>query len=238
MNIGQVSAAGAVLAAAMGAGYAASGSPDFSVEVHRSPDAVYAAFAAINPSDTDFQAAGMPVQHITVTRKPGQEIVFSAPTANEGQPLRIALTFAAGDAPATTRVTAAIDVPPVPMSVDGTDKVLDEDKVEARLRTAIGDMAKRIDDGNSTTVASYKLATMLQLVAVASHPSKLKAVVDRAEAEAAATRDRRKRMEREGWQFHSDGSATRMERVDSAYADPRPEEIDNQDSLPRAEDQY
>lgn len=238
MNIGQVSAAGAALAAVMGAGYAASGSPDFSVEVHRAPDAVYSAFSAINPSDTDFQAAGMPVQHITVTRTPGQAIVYSAPTANEGQPLRIALTFAPGSDPASTKVTAAIDVPPVAMSVDGTDKYLSEDKVEAKLRDAIGDMAKRIDDGNSTTVASYKLATMLQLVAVASHPDKLKAVVERSEAEVAAARDTRKRMEREGWKFRGDGSASRMERVDSEYADPRPEDIDNKDNLRDDEDAY
>ncbi|MFM5885108.1 MAG: hypothetical protein ACKOQ3_07270 [Novosphingobium sp.] len=238
MNIGQVSAAGAALAAVMGAGYAASGSPDFSVEVHRAPDAVYSAFSAINPADTDFQAAGMPVQHITVTRTPGREIVFSAPTANDGQPLRIALTFAPGGDAASTKVTAAIDVPPVPMRVDGTDKYLSEAKVEAKLRDAIGDMAKRIDDGNSTTVASYKLATMLQMVAVAAQPAKLKAVVERSEAEQAAARVTRKRMERDGWKFRGDGSASRMERVDAEYADPRPKEIDNRDNLRSDETGY
>lgn len=226
MNIGQVSTGGALIAAVLGAGYAASGSPDFSVEVHRSPAAVYEAFAAVNPSDTDFQSEGMPTQHVIVTRKPGQEIVFTTETDNEGQPMRIALTFAPGNNPASTKVTAAIDIPPVPMSVDGTDKVLSEDKVEGLVKEAINGMAERIDDGNSATVASHKFATLLQLVAVASHPQKLKAVIERSKAEAAQAKAFRQRYEKDGWQFRADGSATRSERVDGEYADPTASQID------------
>lgn len=208
---------GTVIAATLGVGYAASGSPDFAVEVHRAPATVYEAFAAINPSDTPFHTAGMPTQHIVVSRVSGQSVIFSADTANAGQPLRIALSFAPGSGPATTRVTAAIDVPPVPMNIDGTDKVLSEDKVEAKVREAIGAMAKRIDDGNSTTEAGYKFATLLELVAVASHPQKLKAAVERGEAVAAKEKTFRERYEKDGWKFNSDGTATQSAPAEEEY---------------------
>lgn len=220
MQIGQVSALGAVLIGVMGASYAVTGNPDFQVEVHRSPEAVYAAFATVNPADTEFQAQGLPVQHVTVTREPGRRIVFFSPTANDGQPLQIALTFTAGNAPATTLVTAAIDVPPVPMQVDGTDKFLSEDKVEAKMREAIGELAKRIDNGNSTTAASSKFATLIEAVAVAAHPQKLKAAVETTEAKMKAAKEFRERYERDGWQFKDDGTAEKPIDTTPEYGDP------------------
>jgi hypothetical protein len=207
MRIGPASAVGAAIAAAMGGSYAASGSPDFSVEVHRSPAAVYAAFAEINPSDTDLQAAGFTVPHVSVSRVSAHELVFTSPTANENQPIRIAFSFAPGSNSATTKVTAAIDVPPIPLSIDGTDKYLSEDKVEAKIRDAIGELAKQIDNGNSTRSASYKLATILEMVALASHPKQLKAAMERSEAEAAEHQEFRSRYESEGWRFNDDGTA-------------------------------
>jgi hypothetical protein len=220
MQIGQVSTVGAVLIGVMGAGYAVTGNPDFEVKVHRSPEAVYAAFATVNPANTVFQEYGLPVQHVTVTREPGRRIVFFSPTENDGQPLQIALTFAAGSAPATTLVTAAIDVPPIPMRVDGTDKYLSEDKVETQVREAIGELAKRIDDGNSTTSASHKFATLIEAVAVASHPQKLKAAVETTEAKKKAAKEFRERYEADGWQFKDDGTAEKPIDTTPEYGDP------------------
>ncbi|MBS0483100.1 MAG: hypothetical protein JSR96_13330 [Proteobacteria bacterium] len=213
MRIGAASATGAAIAAAMGGGYMASGNPDFTVEVHRSPEAVYAAFAQVNPSDTDFQTQGYAVSHITVTHPSDHELVFTTPSANAGQDVRVAFTFAPGSTPASTKVTAAIDVPPIPMSVDGEDKVLSERKVEGKVRDAIGELAKQIDNGNSTSEASYKLATLLQMVAIASHPKKLQAVVERSEREASEHKRFKEKYESEGWHFTSEHTAER------SYAD-------------------
>ena len=174
-----------VIAGVGGGTYAITGKQDFIVDVGRPLPEVYETFKGVRTFGSGLRAEGFDVPEITVTRPSDHELVFTTPSANPEQSSRIAFTFAPGANPTTTRVTAAIDVPPVEMPTAGPDKVLSEDKVEAKFREAIADIAKDMNSGNSTTASANRLTVLLDTVAIASHPKvmgRMQARVERLKA--------------------------------------------------------
>ena len=69
---------------------------------------------------------------------------------------------------------AAIDVPAVPLPDDKQNRVLSEAKVEAKFKDAIKGMADQLNAGQSVEKAQYQLTFMLDVVALASNPEKMR----------------------------------------------------------------
>lgn len=211
MRITSPSLFGLAFATVAGGAYVVTGHRDFSVEVHRPLPEVYSAFSDIRNFGSGLRAEGIDVPKVTVTRPSDHELVFTAPSANPGQISRIAFTFEAQPGSLDTRVSAAIDVPPIVMGIDGNDKVLSEEKVEARFREAITEMGAQLDQGNAPTAARAKLALLLDVVALASNPDKARIAMTRIEHAQADVARVKQSYEREGWSVQTTGNGTGFE---------------------------
>jgi hypothetical protein len=197
---------GLTFAAVVGSGYVVTGHRDFEVEIKRPMPEVYAAFSEIRMVGSGLRNEGFDVPKITVARPSDHELVFVTASENPERVTRIAFTFERGKDSVTTRVSAAIDVPPVVMRVDGQDKFLSEAKVEAKLQELIGEIGKQLNNRNSTVEAKYKLALMLDMVAVASHPKKLKAMTERVDRVNAEVDEVEARLESQGYEIDRGGT--------------------------------
>lgn len=196
---------GLAFAAVAGGSYVVTGHRDFEVEIQRPLPEVYAAFSEIRMVGSGLRKEGFDVPKITVARPSNRELVFTTPSENPERVTRIAFTFEPGKDSVTTRVSAAIDVPPVVMRVDGQDKFLSEDKVEARFQELIGEIGKELNNRNSTVEAKYKLALLLDMVAIASHPQKLKAMTERVDRLNAEVEEIETRLESQGYEIDRGG---------------------------------
>lgn len=165
----------------LGGGLAAFGERDFAVTVHRPVADTYAAFSAVHTFGSGLRSAGFDNAKVTVTRPSPDEIVFTIPSTESQAGSRIALTFSPlGDGRAT-QIVAAIDVPAVTMPEAGRNMVLSEAKVEASFEEAIGNMAERLNAGQSVAQAQHQLTTLLDVVALASNPQHIRALKQRAD---------------------------------------------------------
>lgn len=199
-----------------GGGYVMSGSRDFTVEIGRPLPEVYETFSSIKTFGSGLRDEGFDVPETVVTRPSDHELVFTSPAADPTRSSRIAFTFEPGANSATTKVTAAIDVPPVQAYIDGERKELSEDKVEGQFREAIGDMAKQMNQGNSTSVPAHKLKLLLDVVAIASHPGefeKMRARVEKLKAAETRINDQL----RAEWKEKRDRYEQEMKREDSDF---------------------
>jgi hypothetical protein len=149
--------------------WAAYGSDDFSVTVHRSLPETYAAFSAVHTFGGELRKYGVHRAKVTISRPSDREIVFTIPSSAEAEGSRIAFALSPA-ANGATLVSAAIDVPPVPMTHEGRNLVLSEAKVEAHFREAIENMARRLDAGQPVEASQQQLSKMLDMVAIASNP--------------------------------------------------------------------
>lgn len=199
-----------------GSGYVMSGSRDFTVEIGRPLPEVYETFNGIKTFGSGLRDEGFDVPETIVTRPSDHELVFTSPASDPARSSRIAFTFEPGANNAMTKVTAAIDVPPVQTIIDGEQKQLSEDKVEAQFKEAIGDMAKQMNQGNSTSVPAHKLNLLLDVVAIASHPGEFEKMRVRVEKlQAAETRINDQL--REEWKEKRDRYEQDMKREDSDF---------------------
>jgi hypothetical protein len=156
---------------------------------------------------------------VTITRPSDREIVFTIPASADVRGSRIAFTFSPA-ANGATLVKAAIDVPAVPMPSEGQNKVLSEDKVEAKFREAIETMAKRLDAGQSVDLSQQRLSQVLDAVAIASNP-----------AHAAALKARNERYEQIDKRLSQDTAVFGPDQIERGYAEGfDPVGIDDPDS--------
>lgn len=157
-----------------GGGYAAFGEQDFAVTVNRPVADTYAAISAVHTFGSGLRAAGVDNVQLKVTRPSDREIVFTIPSSSDSRGSRVAFSLEPIDGGRSTEVRAAIDVPAVRMPDDKRNRVLSEAKVEAKFRDAIKGMAERLNAGQSVEKAQYQLTFMLDVVALASNPEKVR----------------------------------------------------------------
>ncbi len=200
MRITSPSLFGLAFAAVAGSTYVATGHRDFTVEVHQPLPRVYAAFGDLKRYSAELRSEGLNVPPITLTRPSDHELIFTAPSANPGQISRIAFNFEAAPGSTTTRVSAAIDVPPITMGVDGKDMYLAEDKVEARFREAIAKVGHELDQGNVQPASRAELGKWLALVALASNPKEFARYNDRVAHVRSEMDQLKANLERDGYE--------------------------------------
>lgn len=157
-----------------GGGYAAFGQQDFAVTVNRPVADTYAAISAVHTFGSGLRDAGVDNVQVKVSRPSDREIIFTIPSSADSRGSRLAFTLEPIDGGRSTQVRAAIDVPAVPMPDDKQHRVLSESKVEAKFRDAIKGMADRLNAGQSVERAQYQLTFMLDVVALASNPEKVR----------------------------------------------------------------
>jgi len=157
-----------------GGGYAAFGQQDFAVTINRPVADTYAAVSAVHTFDSGLRAAGVDNVQLKVTRPSDREIVFTIPSTSDSHGSRIAFSLEPLDGGRSTEVRAAIDVPAVPLPDDKQNRVLSEAKVEAKFKDAIKGMADQLNAGQSVEKAQYQLTFMLDVVALASNPEKMR----------------------------------------------------------------
>lgn len=222
MRIASPSLIGMAFATIAGGTYVVTGHRDFTVDVHRPLPEVYSAFSDIRNFGSGLRNEGVDVPKVTVSRPSDHELVFTAPSANPGQISRVAFTFDSQPGSTLTRVSAAIDVPPIVMAIDGTDKVLSEDKIETSFREAIGEMGRQLDQGNSTISPRAKLALLLDQVAIASNPENMKKLAARVEHLKSGVDRVKRSLERDGYEvrYGPEPASLRWRRAPSAIEDP------------------
>jgi hypothetical protein len=136
-------------------------SDDFSVYVKRSPDAVINSLSQIDVT----QPSALVTKPIRRTLSDGGIIEYAIPAA-EGHDDGIVRLTVLGNAKNGTKVAVMVDVPAVKGYVDGGQKVVAEEKVEAVLKKDLQAWAKNLQSGNAGELATARVEASLMSVAV------------------------------------------------------------------------
>lgn len=179
-----------VMAAGLGGcGQGMGDGSDFAVDIRGSLPEVYKTFSGITSNGHGLRGGGFGMPKVAVSRPSDHELVFTAPSAKADEPSRIAFAFTPGKEPGMTHVSATIDVPRIAMPDSGENMYLSETKIEDSFKDAVEDLARRMNADRSTSHAVDQLAVLLDTVAIASNPAKLRMVqAEIAESEARFSR--------------------------------------------------
>lgn len=140
----------AVLPALLVGGCGGGGGEDFAVEVKRPVATVFASFSQV---DSNYAAQIFPGLQINKSRPSDHELLYTIPGTGAFEST-FRLTFEPAAGGATTIIHVAVDVPPVRAKIEGLDKVLSEDKVEAVMKKLLESTGKSLEGGDADSSES------------------------------------------------------------------------------------
>ena len=155
----------AVLPALLVGGCGGGGGEDFTVEVKRPVATVFASFSQV---DSTYAAQIFPGLQINKSRPSDHELLYTIPGTGAFEST-FRLTFEPAAGGATTIIHVAVDVPPVRAKIEGLDKVLSEDKVEAVMKKLLESTGKSLEGGEADSWESKGFSQLLTGVAIATN---------------------------------------------------------------------
>ena len=154
-----------VLPALLASGCGGTGTEDFAIEVQRP---VTVAFAPFSQVDTGIAGQIFPGLQVKMSRPSESELLYTIPGDGTSDSTFL-LTFEPTGEGAATIIHVAIDVPPVRSKIDGLDKVLSEDKVEAVMKKLLESTGKSLEGGEADSSESKGFSQLLTGVAIATN---------------------------------------------------------------------
>jgi len=147
---------------------------DFTVEIKRPVEAVYAPLLAADVSEAQIVFPGITFQR---SRPSDGEILYTIPGSGSF-PATVRLKLEAKDGGQATVVHAFVKVPEVHATIGGKEMVLSERKIENALQGLLKATGRSLEMRSSAKAETSGLSTMLLAIAVATNEKQMARALD------------------------------------------------------------
>ena len=142
------------------------GSEDFTVRIDRPPDRV---MQALGHGELDSELSGhFPGLKLQRTAPAKNEVLYTLP-GDSAFPTVIHFTFEPVEGGKATVVHAAIDVPPVRITLKGKPKEISETKVERAIEELVEKTGSKLEEGRDTAAERKELSQFLAVLGIVTN---------------------------------------------------------------------